>query len=89
MYILGIATCLLLSVFYVFAINQLTSGAYTIKNYNKEVASLSKENRTMEAQVADSGLLDQIHVTVNQLGFEKTSEIKYVEIVGTSVASAR
>ena len=88
-YTIGIVACFLLSMLYVFSVNQLTSGAYTIKTYNKELASLSKENRMMEAEFAESGLLDQIHVTVQELGFEKTATVKYVQILDNSVAAAQ
>ena len=88
-YVLGISACLLLSVLYVFYVNKLTYGTYLIKSYNRDIATLSRENRSMEAQFAESGILDQIHDKVNQLGFEKASHIKYVEILDNSLAQAR
>ena len=88
-YTIIITVCLLLSFVYVLLINQLTSGAYTIKTYNKELASLSKEKRIMETEFAESGLLDQIHATVRELGFEKTAAVTYVQVFDNSVAKAQ
>lgn len=88
-YIFGILLCLLLAVFYIFSINKLTYGTYLIKNYNKEIIQLSKENKALEADFAKIGFLDQIHKEVKNLGFEKPSQIKYIEIINTSLAKAR
>jgi hypothetical protein len=56
-YSLVILFSLILLMFYIFRVNELTQGAYSIKNYNKKINSLSKENRALEVNFAKSGFL--------------------------------
>lgn len=85
-YILGILLCFSLFLFYIINVNHLTGGAYLIKDYNKKISNLAKENRNMEANFAETGLLEEIHYKVNELGFERISKINYVEILNVSLA---
>lgn len=87
-YMVSIVCCLSLLVFYILFVNQLTQGAYSIKNYQKEISSLSKENRVIEANFAETGFLDNVQSKVKELGFEKTAQIKYVDILDVSLARA-
>lgn len=87
-YIMGVMVCFALVFFYVLMVNQLTSGAYLVKNYNKEITTLSKENKAIEAEFEVTGFLDTIHNKVRNLGFEKISEITYIELLDTSLAKA-
>jgi len=88
MLILSALICFLLFVFYIFSINQITQGTYLIKNYNKEIINLSKENKTINVSFLKTGPLDQVHQKAKELGFEKTIQIKYVEISDNSLAKA-
>ncbi|OGZ64733.1 MAG: hypothetical protein A3A98_01955 [Candidatus Staskawiczbacteria bacterium RIFCSPLOWO2_01_FULL_40_39] len=89
MYILGIIFALLFCVTYIFGINQLTRGAYLIKNYNKEISSLLEENRKLEIDFAESGFLGGVQEKVKQLSFEKTKGVKYVQILDNSLVLSK
>lgn len=88
-YVVSIFCCLSLVVFYILFVNQLTQGTYLIKNYQKEINSLSKENKMLETNFAETGFLDSVQGKVAALGFEKTTQIKYVDILDISLAKAR
>lgn len=88
-YILGLAMCFMSFVFYIASINQLTKGAYLVKTYNQKISVLTKENKVMELNYAEKALLDKMHTKVNELGFEKISSIKYVEVSNGSLAKAQ
>ncbi len=88
-YVFGLTMCFLMFVFYILNINQLTKGAYLIVEYNQKISSLTKENRAMESNFAEKGLLDRMHNRANELGFEKISNVKYLEILNVSLARAR
>ena len=88
-YVLGIALCLVSLVFYIILVNKITSSSYLIRNYNKQITSLTKENRNLEASFAKTGFLDQLRTKTQNLGFEKISEVKYIEILNTSLARAK
>jgi|SRR3989338_1153710 len=87
-YILGISLCALLFVFYVFSINQLTDEVYQIGSYNKQISSLTKENKIIEANFAEIGILNQVHNRASELGFVRTQNVKYIELSSTSLAKA-
>ena len=90
-YLLAILLSLLILmlIFYVYSINELTKGTYLIKNYNKEIDNLSKENRVLQTNFAESGFLEKVQEKVKELSFEKTKEIKYIQILESSLADAQ
>lgn len=78
------AVCLLL-VFYAFAVNKLTGGAYLIKNYSRQIEALSKENRNLEVNFAETSFLGSVEQRAKDLSFEKTTSVKYVPILADAV----
>ncbi len=84
----GILLCFSMLVFYVFSVNQLTGGTYLIKNYNKEIGSLLKENKILENNFAEAGFLGGIQNKTKELNFEKTTKVTYVQILDNSLAKA-
>jgi hypothetical protein len=83
------ASCLALLVAYIFMVNSLTSGAYLMKSYEKQINKLSDQNRVLETSFAESNFLGQTQQDAQQLGFEKTSSVTYVQVADTSLARAR
>lgn len=78
----------LMLVFYIYSVNELTKGAYLIKNYNKEINTLLNENKELEANFAKASFLGEVQQKAKELSFEKTKEVKYVEILDSSLAKA-
>src|SRR3989344_1084697 len=85
-YLMGIALVLVIS--YIFLINQLTEGVYLIKKYNKDISSLYKENDVLEARFAKINFMENVVSKTKELSFEKTKDIKYLQIIESSLASA-
>lgn len=83
----GILFLVLMLVFYVFSINQLTGGTYLIKQYNKDFALALNENKKLQATFAENGFLGNIQERTKDLYFEKTAKIKYIQITESSLAS--
>lgn len=84
-------TCLIcMSVFllvsYVFGINQLTKGSYLIGNYEKKINGLTLESRELQMNFAESSFLGDIQDRVRQLSFEKTTEVKYIQVLDSALA---
>ncbi len=88
-YCLLLLFSLSLLVFYIYSVNELTRGTYLIKNYNKEADSLIKENKVLENNFAETSFLGLVQEKAKQLSFEKTTEVKYVEILESSLAKAK
>ncbi len=78
-----------LSILYAFLINELTSGTYFIKNYGKQINILSQENRNLEVSFAKTGFLGTVEQRTKELNFEKTTSVKYIQILDASLAKAK
>ncbi len=88
-YFLAILFSLVMLVFYIFTVNELTKGAYLIKNYNKEVVSLLEENRNLQTNFAESDFLGLAQEKAKELSFEKTTNVTYIQILQNSLAEAK
>lgn len=78
-----------LLIFYAFLINELTGGTYLIKNYSKQINTLSQENRNLEVNFAKTGFLESMEQRAKKLNFEKTTSVKYVQILDASLAKVK
>jgi len=86
--ILAGAAAVALLVLYVYWVMQLTQGAFLIKNYNKELGVLSQENRALEADFAKANIGDTIVQRAHELSFQRSTDIKYLQIIEQAVAKA-
>ena len=89
LYIVGIVFFTLMLASYIFLINDLTRGAYTIKNYNKEIRQFAKENRILEAEFAETSFLGAVTQKAESLNFQRTTSVKYVQLSDTTLAQAK
>ena len=78
-----------LLVFYVWQINDLTRGSYTINNYEKQISQLSDENNNLQVSFAESSFLGQAIEKIQGLNFQKTTTVKYIQIPANCVAIAK
>ncbi len=85
----GVLIIGVLSIFYVFEMNSLINGAYSIKNYQKQLDSVLAENKNLEVDFAKTGFMGTIKEKTQELSFEKVKEVKYIQILDTSVAKAQ
>jgi hypothetical protein len=75
-----VCTSIVLLFFYVFGINQLTKGSYLIGNYEKKINILLVESRDLQMNFAESSFLGGIQDRVKELSFQKTTEVKYIQV---------
>lgn len=80
-YVFGILASLMMLVSYVFFVNQLTRGSYLIKQYEKEMSQLIDKTNVLESGADQTGLLNTVMDRAYVLGFEKTNNITYVQIL--------
>ncbi len=73
---------------YIFGINALTQGTYTIKNYNSEVKSLLAENRNLQIEANQTSYLGLTLQKAQELNFQKSTDITYVHVMQDSLAKA-
>ena len=84
-YLLGIVALSLILIFYIFSVNKLTEGVYSIKSYNKEVNVLLQENKILRNNFANDSFLAKTQEKAKTLNFEKTKDIKYIQILENSL----
>jgi len=82
----GVLASSLLLVFYVYQISSLTGGTYLISKYQKEIGQLSRESNNLEVSFAESGFLGQVLAKTQALNFQKTTSVRYIQILDTSFA---
>lgn len=82
----GFFMSLALLVFYVWQINDLTKGSYMVNSYEKQISSLSDENKNLEVSFAESSFLGQALDKIQALNFQKVTSVKYIQILDSSVA---
>lgn len=83
---LGFCVVLVLSVLYVSQINRMVQGAYVIKDFQKQVNELTQVNKNLEINLAQISYLENIQAKTQELNFQKVEKIKYVQILGSSLA---
>lgn len=83
---IGFFMSLALLVFYVWQINDLTRGYYLTNSYEKQISKLSDENKNLEIFFAESSFLGQALLKIQALNFQKTTSVKYIQILDNSVA---
>jgi hypothetical protein len=83
---IGFFVSLSLLGFYILQINDLTRGSYLINSYEKQINKLSDENKNLEVSFAENSFLGEALAKVQALNFQKTSSVKYIQILDSSVA---
>jgi hypothetical protein len=75
-------------IFYAYQVSNLTGGTYLMTGYEKEISDLSRENRNLEVSFAESSFLGQVLAKTQEMNFQKTTFVKYIQILDTSFALA-
>ena len=75
-----------LLVFYIFQINNIIFNGYQIKDFQKRLDIMAKENRILEINYSQTRALENIEMKVQELGFEKVGKINYFQVLENSMA---
>ncbi len=82
----GFFLSLIMLVFYVWQINDLTKGYFLVNSYENQVNKLSAENKNLEVVFAENSFLGQVEQKVQAMSFEKTTSVQYIHIPANYVA---
>jgi sensor histidine kinase regulating citrate/malate metabolism len=83
---LSFCSILLLSVMYIFQVNQIMKDGYSINNYQTNLDNLIKENKNLEVTLSQMSYMDKVQAKVQELGFQKVQTVEYIQISGSSLA---
>lgn len=72
---------------YIYQINVEISERYLIKEYQEKIAKLSKENKILEVYSAQTASLDNMTESIEELSFEKTDKVHYIQVLDTQVVA--
>ncbi|MEK7061792.1 MAG: hypothetical protein AAB957_00850 [Patescibacteria group bacterium] len=81
---LAFLMALCLAVFYVLQINSMIKSSYSIKEYQKEIDGLLRENKVLEFDFAKISFMETIGEKTKEMSFEKVKAVKYVQILEAS-----
>jgi len=73
--------------FYIFQVNALTRETYLIKNYEKNLGQLSSESETLKVDFSKVNSLSNLENYLQNGNFEKVTQVKYIQILESSVAA--
>lgn len=83
-FLLFLVFILFLTVFYIVQVNKITKESNFILVYQKEIKELSQENRNLEVKLFQSNSLNNIELLAQDLNYEKTGKVHYIEILGST-----
>jgi len=72
---------------YIFQVNALISESYQIQNYQKKIEKLTSENKILEINSFKMNSLENIENKIQNLGFQKTDKIYYIQILEGQMVS--
>lgn len=77
-----------LSVIYIFQVNSMIKEAYLVRNYQRKLKELARENKILEVNFSQSNSLANLEkLIIKDLKFEKIEKIYYIEVLGNQVVS--
>lgn len=87
--LIGFAFCILLLIFYIYQINVLTRETYFISSYKNDINEILQANKKLEVNFAENSFLGEVLDRVQALDFEKTTSVKYIQVLDASLANAK
>lgn len=84
-WILSALSIILFLAFYIFQANSMVSEKYLLKDYQKKLNNLSRENEFLEINSAQVNSLGNIENLVKDFGFEKVGQVHYIQVLESQV----
>jgi len=85
----GVVLCSFLLFFYIYQINVLTRGTYLISSYKNSIGEISEKNKKLEVSFAENSFLGEVLTKTQDLNFQKTTSVKYIQVLESSLAKAK
>jgi len=82
---LGFSAIIGLSGLYIFLVNSEVKEKYGLREYEKKLSEISKENEKLEVSFLRVDSLDNAIVLLDGLGLEKAENVSYIKVVDSQV----
>lgn len=86
-WILSTVFLISLLVLYIFQVAFLAKETFLIQNYQKKINDFSRENQKLEISLAKQNSPLNLEALVQNLNFEKTDKVRYLQILEGQVAA--
>ena len=73
--------------FYVFQVNEITRASFTVNNYEKKIADLDREFKTLQISFSGTNSLPGLEGALVAKGYEKVGKIDYIQVLASAVAA--
>lgn len=84
--LVGFVLAILLLSVYIFQVNDLIKGTYSIKQYKKQLSQASQDNNNLKINFSKSNSLDKVETIAANFNFEKISNAQYIQMMNSQVA---
>lgn len=85
-FVVSLPALVLALLFYAWQASSLAGQYYLIENFEKRISKLTEANKDLQLNFAESSFLGQVVLKAEQMDFEKSSAVKYIQIQDDSVA---
>ena len=79
--------CLIVLLFYIFQVGALAQDEYLVKDYQKKLSQISKDNKFLDINFSKESSLSNIENYLADENFVKTNQVKYIQIRKGAVVS--
>ena len=86
-WVLSLISILTLLILYVFQVNSFTDENYLLKNQERKLTEIKKEKEILEINFSQARSLANIENYFQNQNFEKANQVKYIQILETSVVT--
>jgi len=86
-WISGFFLIIFLTGFYIFQVSSVTQASFSIANYEKQIAGLDKEFKSMQVNFSNSSSQSDIERLLADKGYEKVGKINYIQVLEGAVAA--
>lgn len=88
-FFVGLFFVTIMLLMYSFLVINLTKSTFLTNNYEKRIKLLSEENKKLQLEFAENSFLGYVNIKAKDLNFEKTTAIKYIQVLENSLAAAK
>jgi len=88
-WVLSLISVLALLVLYIFQVNSLTREVYFIENQEEKLKVITQENEALEIDFSRAGSLANLESYLQDKNFEKAKQVRYIQILESSVVTSR
>lgn len=81
-----VALTIMTGLTYVWQVNSLSTYGYNLKELEKNLQHLKKENKILENKLASLGSMDQVQAKVDSLAFNSVEKIEYINPTNNVIA---